>query len=50
MNPIHEKCGTRLYLPTISFKEKGKTKHEHLCDNWWCRKCKTFVIVEMKQH
>jgi len=49
LNISHDKCGTTLYIPTITFKEKGETKHEHLDNNWWCRKCKKFVIVEMSQ-
>jgi len=47
--PVHEACGEPLYTPRIYFKKKGNTITETIQCRLWCRKCKKFVKVELKQ-
>jgi hypothetical protein len=45
----HTICNEALYQPRIAFKKQKKTVFEKTGAYLWCRKCKEFVKVEIRQ-
>ena len=49
MNPKHDVCGTTLYPANIYYKSSGKTIRETIPGQLYCKKCKKFVSIEVRQ-